>query len=172
MRVARTGWAEEVSTSSRPPCKSLVKRKQNSPDARFGGARKILIARTPAAIVPLGGGSCLRRTGHPFVVSSSEGAVTQDYVCVHCQSRNNPRGASGVELLRSVGHRRDLAACALFSPFPLPQSAVMLPRSRAVLQGRSRAASDPPPAGTPPSSAPPQALRGLRFLSAILSLAL
>jgi hypothetical protein len=43
-------------------------------------------------------------------------AFTEDRVCVHCQSRNNSEGASGVELRRSARDRRDLAACALCNP--------------------------------------------------------
>src|SRR5579863_1206044 len=54
----------------RPPCKSFVKEKKDSPDARFGGARTVGSCQNPQlARVPLGDGSCLRRTGHPFTVS-------------------------------------------------------------------------------------------------------
>lgn len=42
----------------RPPCKSFVKRKQRTPDARVRGARKHISQITQLARVPLGGGSC------------------------------------------------------------------------------------------------------------------
>src|SRR2546430_32780 len=58
----------------RRPCKSLVKGEKDSPDARF---RRSAHCRTCQNLqltrVPLGGGSCLRRTGHPFAVSGPEG---------------------------------------------------------------------------------------------------
>jgi hypothetical protein len=63
----------DLRAGRRHPCKSFVKRKK-SPDARYGGARKTNLFRIRSSQrSPLGGGSCLRRTRHPFAASSPEG---------------------------------------------------------------------------------------------------
>src|SRR5256884_4356918 len=70
----------------RRPCKSLVKGEKDSPDARF---RRSAHCRTCQNLqltrVPLGGGSCLRRTGHPFTVSGPCGP-SQKIECVFTKS--------------------------------------------------------------------------------------
>src|SRR5947208_9242054 len=91
----------------RRPCKSLVKGEKDSPDARF---RRSAHCRTCQNLqltrVPLGGGSCLRRTGHPFTVSGPCGP-SQKIECVFSASpetiRREPRE---FDLRRSVGNRR------------------------------------------------------------------
>jgi hypothetical protein len=55
----------------RPPCKSLSRGTRTSPGA-LGRARTPACSQlTVARTVPLGKGSCLRRTGHQFTVSGS-----------------------------------------------------------------------------------------------------
>src|SRR5438445_3865568 len=106
----------------RRPCKSLVKGEKDSPDARF---RRSAHCRTCQNLqltrVPLGGGSCLRRTGHPFTVSGPCGP-SQKIECVFSASpetiRREPRE---FDLRRSVGNRRtwQSARCVIllfFSP--------------------------------------------------------
>jgi hypothetical protein len=68
------------------------------------------------ARVPLGGGSCLRRTGHPFTVSGPCGP-SQKIGCVFSASpetiRREPRE---FDVDRSVWQAQDLAVCALCDP--------------------------------------------------------
>src|SRR5205809_1075103 len=89
----------------RHPCKSFVKGEKDYPDARLGGARTI-DSNPQLARVPLGGGSCLRRTGHPFTVSGPCGP-SQKIECVFSASpetiRREPRE---FDLRRTVGNRR------------------------------------------------------------------
>src|SRR5207244_1259327 len=104
----------------RHPCKSLVKGENDSPDARF---RRSAHCRTcqnlQLARVPLGGGSCLRRTGHPFTVSGPCGP-SQKIECVFSASpetiRREPRE---FDLRRSVGNRRtwQSARCVILVVF-------------------------------------------------------
>src|SRR5579864_2689883 len=89
----------------RHPCTSLSRRKR-SPEARFGGARNVGPCQNlQLARVPLGDGSCLRRTGHPFTVSDPCGP-SQKIECVFSASpetiRREPRE---FDLRRSVGNR-------------------------------------------------------------------
>ena len=84
-----------------------LSREKTSRDARFGGARTIELGRNlQLAHVPLGGGSCLRRTRHPFAVSGPEGP-SQKIECVFSASpeiiRREPRE---FDLRRSVGNRK------------------------------------------------------------------
>jgi hypothetical protein len=100
-------------------------------DPVFVKGKKILLTRAleerarrtcqnpQLATVPLGGGSCLGRTGHPFAVSGP-GGPSQKIECVFSASpetiRREPRE---FDLRRSVGKRQDLAVCALCNPiFP------------------------------------------------------
>lgn len=55
---------------------SLLSRKNTGAQAR-SGARVFRMQNRSARILPLGGGSCLRRTRHPFTVSGPK-AVTED----------------------------------------------------------------------------------------------
>jgi hypothetical protein len=115
-------WAE-IGRLSRHPCKSFVKGEKDSPDARFGGARTVEPVGTRSfAFVPLGGGSCLRRTGHPFTVSGPCGP-SQKIECVFSASpetiRREPRE---FDLRRSVGNHRtwQSARCVILVVF-LPE---------------------------------------------------
>ena len=63
-------------TANRHPCKSSVKQKHGCSGA-LGRARIFRMQNRSARILPLGGGSCLRRTRHPFTVSGPK-AVTED----------------------------------------------------------------------------------------------
>ena len=108
-------------TDGRPPCKSSVKRKQRSPDARFRGARKNAYARTfsshvcLAAMVP-----AFRRTGHPLAVSGPEGPSPMIEFVFSASPENNPKEPLEIAPHRPVGHWRDLAACALVVLFLSP----------------------------------------------------
>ena len=63
-------------STDRHPCKSSVKEKHGCSGA-LGRARTFRMQNRSARILPLGGGSCLRRTRHPFAVSGPK-AVTED----------------------------------------------------------------------------------------------
>jgi hypothetical protein len=80
-----------------------------------------------SAVVP-----ALRRTGHPFAVSGLS-TFTEDYVCVLCQSRNNPRESREIALRCPVGYLQDLAVCALCIPGFFPQWARSLGRRCALI---------------------------------------
>src|SRR5438132_2141462 len=146
----------------------FVKGEKDSPDARFGGARTVEPVGTRSlARVPLGGGSCLRRTGHPFTVSGPCGP-SQKIECVFSASpetiRREPRE---FDLRRSVGKRQDLAVCALCNPIFFPQAAFSTPlRPCELLQARSLVVPDPRRADTQPSSEPRQASLDCYSLSA------
>ena len=86
---------------------SLCQGEKDSPEARFGGARTGELWQNPQlARVPLGDGSCLRRTGHPFTVSDPCGP-SQKIECVFTASpetiRREPRE---FDVRRSVGNCR------------------------------------------------------------------
>jgi len=66
--------------------------------------------------VPLGGGSCLRRTGHPFTVSGPEGPSQKIEFVFSASPETFRREPREFDLLRSVGKQQDLAACALCNP--------------------------------------------------------
>ena len=68
-------------TSGRRPCKSFVKGKRSSPDARFRGARKTHMPEPAARTCASRRGSCLRRTGHPFTVSGLAGRHRRLSLC-------------------------------------------------------------------------------------------
>src|SRR5579864_779962 len=136
----------------RHPCTSLSRRKR-SPEARFGGARNVGPCQNlQLARVPLGDGSCLRRTGHPFAVSGPCGP-SQKIECVFSASpetiRREPRE---FDLRRSVGNRRtwQSARCVILLFFAR-RAAVSKPlRSGNLRRVRSRVARDPRRADTPP----------------------
>ena len=108
----------ELSPSGRRPCKSVVKRKQNSPDARYGGARKSQHPQKPQLAT-----RASRRWFLLFaepdihLLSPAPWGPSQKIECVFAASpetiRREPRE---FDLLCSVGHLRDLAACALCNP--------------------------------------------------------
>jgi hypothetical protein len=129
----------------------FVKGKHNPPDARFGGARTTSIGQHPQlARVPLGDGSCLRRTGHPFTVSDPCGP-SQKIECVFSASpetiRREPRE---FDVRRSVGNRRtwQSARCVISLFFARRAEASTPLRSGNLRRVRSRAASDPRRADT------------------------
>jgi hypothetical protein len=75
------------------PCKSIVKGKHNSPGALAGA--HLNCARFRLAAMPLGGGSCSRRTNHPLVASGSE-EPSHKIELVFSASLETVVGASGV----------------------------------------------------------------------------
>jgi hypothetical protein len=85
----------------------FVKEKKDSPETRFGGARTVGPCQNrQLARVPLGDGSCLRRTGHPFVVSGPCGP-SQKIECVFSASPETIRREPWeFDVRRSVGNRR------------------------------------------------------------------
>ena len=67
-------------------------------------------ARSPRlAAMPLGGGSCSRRTNHPLVASGSEEPSHKIELVFSASAETVEPQES--ELRRSIGRRRDLAAC-------------------------------------------------------------
>jgi hypothetical protein len=120
--------------------------------------------------VPLGDGSCLRRTGHPFTVSDPCGP-SQKIECVFTASpetiRREPRE---FDLRRSVGNRRtwQSARCVILFFFAR-RGAVSRPlRSADVKTERRCVLLDPPRAYTPPSFELQPASLDWHFLSAFL----
>src|SRR6266581_8302311 len=155
----------------RRPCKSLVKGEKDSPDARF---RRSAHCRTCQNLqltrVPLGGGSCLRRTGHPFTVSGPCGP-SQKIECVFSASPETVRREPREFHLRcSVGQWRDLAVCALCDPGAFPfVGLVFRPRRICnLLQARNPVVLDPRREDMRPSCALPQASLDWRSLSVSL----
>src|SRR5207247_2583421 len=130
------------------------KGEKDSPDARF---RRSAHCRTcqnlQLARVPLGGGSCLRRTGHPFTVSGPCGP-SQKIECVFSASPETiRREAREFDLRRSGGNCRtwQSARCVILLFFR--RAAVSRPlRSGDLRTVRSRVAPDRRRADTPPSS--------------------
>jgi len=136
----------------RRPCKSLS-RENTVLLTRASEERALRTCQIPQlARVPLGGGSCLRRTGHPFAVSGPEGP-SQKIECVFSASpetiRREPRE---FDLRRSVGNRQDLAVCALCNSVFRRRRVSMPLHSCELLQARSRVVPDPRRADTRPSS--------------------
>jgi hypothetical protein len=145
-------------------------------NARFHGAlwraRVAMIWIISCARVPHGWWSLHpSKTGHPFAVSSSE-ELSPKIECVFSASletiRREPRES---ELLRSVGYRRDLAACASIDPdvfvfFLYQEKSFTLPRAAPPLwQAQSLVSCARPPACSKPSSLQLPALHGWDFLS-------
>ena len=119
--------------TDRHPCKSSVKEKHGCSGA-LGRARIFRMQNRSARILPLGGGSCLRRTRHPFTVSGQR--PSQKIECVFSASPETVRREPREFNLRcSVGQWRDLAVCALCDPGAFPfvglvfQAASRLPSS-------------------------------------------
>jgi hypothetical protein len=106
-----------TSTVCRLPCKSLSREKtlllRRATEER--AKANIFRTRSPQR-VPLGGGSCLRRTGHPFTVSGPEGPSQKIEFGFSASPETTRREPPEFDLLRSVGKRQDLAACALCNP--------------------------------------------------------
>jgi hypothetical protein len=116
---------------------SLLSRRKKSPDARYGGARTYSACQNPQlARVPLGEGSCLRRTGHPFTVSDPCGP-SQKIECVYSASpetiRREPREFA---VRRSVGNRRtwQSARCVILLFFA-QRAAVLCRRALGICEG-------------------------------------
>ena len=119
--------------------------------------------------MPLGDGSCLRRTGHLFAVSglvSLHRRLSLGSLPVPKQSD----GASGVNSVAQSANLRDLAACAPWNPdifFLLPRRFTPLP-CFSVRKKRSPFPGDRRPADSPPSSGLRPELHDWHFLSAAL----
>src|SRR5205814_912509 len=151
---------------------SLCQGEKDSPEARFGGARTGELWQNPQlARVPLGDGSCLRRTGHPFTVSDPCGP-SQKIECVFTASpetiRREPRE---FDIRRSVGNRRtwQSARCVILLFFPRRAAVSKRLRSGNLRRVRSRVARDPRRADTPPSSGPRLTSLDWHFPSVFLS---
>ena len=85
--------------------------------------------------MPLGGGSCLRRTGHPFAVSDPGGPsqkIESGFAASPETIRREPRD---FDLRRSVGNRQDLAACALCDLLFFPRRRFLGRRSLVIFCG-------------------------------------
>ncbi len=68
------------------------------------------------ARVPLGDGSCLRRTGHPFAVSGPRGPSQKIESVFSASPETVRRKPREFDLRRLLGQVQDLAACALRDP--------------------------------------------------------
>ena len=104
-------------TACRHPCKSLSREKTvlltRATEER---ARTDIFRMCSTQRVPLGSGSCFRRTGHPFAVSGSEGPSQKIEFVFSASPETFRREPPEFDLLRSVGKQQDLAACALCNP--------------------------------------------------------
>jgi len=100
--------------------------------------------------VPLGGGSCLRRTRHLFAVSDPVGPSQKIEFVFSASPETIRREPLEFDLLRSVGNLRDLAVCAPCNPviFFLPQRRPKQPLYYVLLQARTRVPGDPRQADT------------------------
>jgi hypothetical protein len=111
---------------------SLCQGEKDSPEARFGGARTVEPCQNPQlARVPLGNGSCLRRTGHPFTVSDPWGS-SQKIECVFSASPETIRREPlEFDVRRSVGNRRtwQSARCVILLFFARRTAVSKPPRS-------------------------------------------
>src|SRR5258708_37526552 len=96
---------------SRPPCKSLS-RESRTLLTRATEERALPNLPEPRSphVLPLGGGSCLRRTGHPFAVSGRGGPSQKIESGVAASPEKIRREPREVDLRCSVGKRQDLAA--------------------------------------------------------------
>ncbi len=104
---------------------SHCQEKKQSPDARYGGARKTNAFRTHSSQrVPLGVGSYLRRTGHLFAVSDPVGSSQKIEFVFSASPETIRREPREFDLLRSVGQLRDLAVCAPCNPVIFSPAAV------------------------------------------------
>ena len=101
----------------RHPCKSLSREKTVLLTRATEERAKTNIFRicSPQR-VPLGSGSCLRRTRHPFTVSGPEGPSQKIEFVFSASPETTRREPPEFDLLRSVGKQQDLAACALCNP--------------------------------------------------------
>jgi hypothetical protein len=111
-RTYSTGRFPFSSTGVAPRAREVVKRKQKSPDARYGGARKNEYRRIPQLatcasrrMVP-----AVRRTGHPFAVSGPNGP-SQKIECVFAASPETIQGSLG-SLISSA----QSATCGTWQP--------------------------------------------------------
>jgi hypothetical protein len=68
------------------------------------------------ACAPLGGGSCLRRTGHPFAVSGPKGPSQKIESVFSASPETVRREPREFDLRRSLGQVQDLAVCVLCDP--------------------------------------------------------
>ena len=109
--------ARSTSTVCRLPCKSLSREKTVLLTRATEERAKTNIFRTRSSQrVPLGSGSCFRRTGHPFTVSGPEGPSQKIEFVFSASPETTRREPPEFDLLRSVGKQQDLAACALCNP--------------------------------------------------------
>ena len=105
------------STECRHPCKSLSREKTVLlPRATEERAKTNVFRTRSSQRVPLGSGSCLRRTGHPFTVSGPAGPSQKIEFVFSASPETTRREPPEFDLLRSVGKQQDLAACALCNP--------------------------------------------------------
>src|ERR1039458_1833613 len=103
--------------SNRLLCKSLSREKTILLRRATGGARKIQhIQNRQSQRVPLGVGSCLRRTRHLFAVSGPVGPSQKIEFVFSASPETIRREPRECDLLRSVGQLRDLAVCAPCNP--------------------------------------------------------
>ena len=109
--------AKKQLPSCRHPCKSLSREKTLLLTRATEERAKTNVFRTRSSQrVPLGGGSCHRRTGHPFTVSGPEGPSQKIEFVFSASPETTRREPQEFDLLRSVGKQQDLAACALCNP--------------------------------------------------------
>src|ERR1700733_12557121 len=94
-------------------------------DIRFRRARWCLSA----------GGSCSRRTGHPFAASGSAEPSQKIELVFSASPETIRRGPRERKLLRSVGNRRDLAVCASMILFFFLSAVLTLPEPPAAARG-------------------------------------
>src|SRR5256886_13845343 len=147
----------------------FVNKKNTSSKARSESAHTKDFRVLQFAGVPLGIGSCLRRTGHPFTVSGPCGP-SQKIECVFSASpetiRREPRE---FDLRRSVGNCRTWQSARCVILFFSPRAAVSRPlRSGDLRTLRSRVVPDRRRADTPPSFELRPAWLDWHFLSAFL----
>jgi hypothetical protein len=114
----RTSRERDVhSPSGRHLCKSLSREKTTLLTRATEERANANIFRTHSSErVPLGVGSCLRRTRHLFAVSGPVGPSQKIEFVFSASPETIRREPRECDLLRSVGQLRDLAVCAPCNP--------------------------------------------------------
>ena len=147
-------------STDRHPCKSLSRENTRLLTRARRSAQESFQQNPQLARVPLGSGSCLRRTRHPFAVSGPEGRHRRLSLC----SLPVPKQFEGsLGSLRSVAQSvnvRDLAGCAPSNPVLFLSQWPVLRRVAAAIFCRheiavvrdQRRADKPPACGLPPAS--------------------
>ena len=94
--ASRSAPASEFRTDNRHPCKSKSRKKHKIAGRAGESAHFDWSGDSPAHVCLTAGGPCIPQDRTSICCLELQRAVADDRVCVLCQSRNNPKGASEV----------------------------------------------------------------------------